>query len=1510
MTAVVSTFWGGSFALRHCTLKYNIADFDGDGGRGGGVAAAAGSVNLDHTIIAGNSRNFSTPVTDDVLGAVDARFSLVGDGTGATINDNGGNQIGTSVSPIDPLLRYSLENGGSTVTFVLLPGSPAIDAGDPAAVVGVDGVPLFDQRGAPFWRVTDGDDTGGARIDIGAYEAEVALVVDTLNDDKDENLSAGDLSLREAITQANSAPRPIRIEFHPSLHFGTINLTLGPLPTITKSMDIVGPGAKLLTIDASGNDTAPAVNDGGGTRIFRFNDDVFSNMLEVSLRGLTLTGGDESNQGGAIYNSENLTIEQSIITGNYSHLTGLGGAIFTNGALTLLESTVSDNDSGFDGGAIAVVGDLTGARTTTIIGTTISLNTTGARGGGLVVHGGLVQIRHSTIVDNVAGGSGTGIYLASPSPSQVEVYSSIIAGNVSGTGFGNTDVYDGAGAAGNFVSQGYNLIGLGNATGAFNMPGDQTGSTISTLDSLKDNGGPTPTHAPTALSPAINAGNPADVAGAGGVPLFDQRGNPFTRVNEGRIDKGAVEVGANSFVVDTLVDEYNGAGLGAGTSLREAVTDIQPGGTITFSVTGTISLALGELQVKKNLSISGPGANLLTIDASASDLTPNTNDGLGVRVFNVNDGSNTTLANVALSGLILTGGDAKYDGGAIYSCENLAISRTTITGNRASGFGGGIATRDANLTLTDSLISSNSAFNGGGIWSNTNLTGTQTTRILNSTISGNSGGNGSGVFNSDGLTTIRHSTITNHNAPFTSTVAATGNSQTRMEIYSSIIAGNDNFDLSYFGSVNPFVSGGYNLIGESNADAAFNMPGDQTAVANPLLAPLADNGGPTGTHALLAGSPAFNSGNPVDVAGAGSVPQYDQRGTPFSRVRNSRIDMGAFESDPILMVDTLVDENDGNLGVGDLSLREALALSDTFSTISFSVTGTILLTLGQLTIDRSVIIDGPGADLLTIDASGSDPTPTTNNGDGSRVFMVSDGNAASLKNVEIRGLNLTGGDPGVPVGTLSGGAIFTRENLIVKDCVITGNHTTATPFATGGGAIYSANTLSVPNSLNIFNCTITNNTSANEGGGIRQRFGNLVVERSTFEGNGAATIGGGISAADGGVSVTVRDSLFANNSSGNANGGGGGIFVYGASATITNCTITGNNATNSTNGGGGGIYTWNSNLVLRHCTVFGNTAAASGGGIRVIGAAVTLDHSILAGNFLNTASTRDEISGSVASSYSLIGIAGNAVINNLVGNQIGVGAFLDPQIAPLANNGGPIMTHALLAGSPAMDAGDPAAMAGVGSVPQFDQRGAPFTRVASGRIDIGAFESQPAGPALPGDYNRNNVVDAADYALWRNTLTQTVPTFSGADGDGDGTIGQGDLNVWRAHFGQTIGAGSGNERGASGSSLQAVVACASQPSVEMSPRHSLSSVSAAASFPIDRVQTNPTANSTSANLQPVVAAPQDDALLAWLASRYVDQEKTKEESSNRPEVAAANHADQDASIESLDAAFASLALRW
>ena len=100
--------------------------------------------------------------------------------------------------------------------------------------------------------------------------------------------------------------------------------------------------------------------------------------------------------------------------------------------------------------------------------------------------------------------------------------------------------------------------------------------------------------------------------------------------------------------------------------------------------------------------------------------------------------------------------------------------------------------------------------------------------------------------------------------------------------------------------------------------------------------------------------------------------------------------------------------------------------------------------------------------------------------------------------------------------------------------------------------------------------------------------------------------------------------------------------------------------------------------------------------------------------------------------------------------------MIDPLLDVLANNGGPTPTHALMPGSPAINMGDPSASAGMGDTPQFDQRGAPYTRVSGGRIDMGAFEDQPP-PSPSADFDSDDDIDGADFLAWQRGSERSPP---------------------------------------------------------------------------------------------------------------------------------------------------------
>jgi hypothetical protein len=319
------------------------------------------------------------------------------------------------------------------------------------------------------------------------------------------------------------------------------------------------------------------------------------------------------------------------------------------------------------------------------------------------------------------------------------------------------------------------------------------------------------------------------------------------------------------------------------------------------------------------------------------------------------------------------------------------------------------------------------------------------------------------------------------------------------------------------------------------------------------------------------------------------------------------------------------------------------------------------------------------------------------------------------------------------VGAGSGGGIYNMSTLTVSDSTLSGNSA-----RDSAGGIYNGGTLTVSNS------TLSGNSAtgpSSYGGGIYNAgypySATLTVSNSTLSGN-SAYYGGGISNFG---TLTVSDSTLSGNSAngnGYFNGPGGGIYNYTGTLTVSNSTLSGNSASY-----GGGIYTAGtvfrpSTLTVSSSTLSKNFASAGGGLYIYDGYSVSVLHNtLIAGNFRDpTGTTRDDVSGELnfRGSYNLIGDGtgmtglSNGVNGNLVGSA---SAPIDPLLGPLADNGGPTLTHALLSGSPAIDAGDNT------DAPEWDQRGPGFRRIVNGTIDIGAFEVQahahgrPTGQPLP-----------------------------------------------------------------------------------------------------------------------------------------------------------------------------------
>ncbi|MBW3599553.1 MAG: hypothetical protein KY475_20065, partial [Planctomycetes bacterium] len=432
----------------------------------------------------------------------------------------------------------------------------------------------------------------------------------------------------------------------------------------------------------------------------------------------------------------------------------------------------------------------------------------------------------------------------------------------------------------------------------------------------------------------------------------------------------------------------------------------------------------------------------------------------------------------------------------------------------------------------------------------------------------------------------------------------------------------------------------------------------------------------------------------------------------------------------ILDVDTFDDVVDPADGV--TSLREAIIEANA-SAGNFEIhlqAGAYWLTesgadenaaaTGDLDIlgNGSITIVGAGAGQTVIHAGGDGGA---NPALGDRVFHVLRDATLSVEGVTITGGTATGAG-----FDSNGGGILNEGTLAVTGSTISRNSAGA---GGDGGGIFNTGIFN-NGRLTVTGSTLSGN-AAIFGGGIANN-GRLTVTGSTLSGNSAVFFGGGIlNVLD--REVTVTGSTFAFNS---ADRDGGGISNAGT-LTVTSSTLIGNRADADGNdfGAGGGILTSNNSSFP---------------------ASTTLSNTIVAGNFVGTGTDPNDLAEKnveAASSFNLIGDANSAggLTNGTNGNIVGVdvAAVLD---TTLADNGGPTLTHALLAGGPAVDTGDPNFDPADFDPPLVhDQRGEGFDRVIGDRIDIGAVELQTTPPQVPGrvwlDADANGLLDAAEAGI-------------------------------------------------------------------------------------------------------------------------------------------------------------------
>jgi beta-glucanase (GH16 family) len=349
---------------------------------------------------------------------------------------------------------------------------------------------------------------------------------------------------------------------------------------------------------------------------------------------------------------------------------------------------------------------------------------------------------------------------------------------------------------------------------------------------------------------------------------------------------------------------------------------------------------------------------------------------------------------------------------------------------------------------------------------------------------------------------------------------------------------------------------------------------------------------------------------------------------------------------------------------GPGSLRQALADVCRGGVVRFdpALAGQTITVGGELTVERDLTLEGAGAPGLALSG-----------GDARRVLVVNAGAAASVRDLTIRD----------GYGADLGGAMIVNGQLTLERSVVEGSFSNGNlQFWQGGGGIYVGD----GGSLRLRDSSVRGNaTSGSDGGGIYGFFNSLIeLERSTVSGNTAGNVGGGLR--------TLGEVLIENSTvSGNTSAGwhGGAIFHTDGVLRLVHSTVAANQAPAGTTGG-----------------IFVGTFGAAG-------ASAVLAGSILAGNSGAQCIEVRFGSGPVSISSAGGNLGGDGSCSlSAPGDQ----PATDPQLGPLAANGGPTLTHALQPGSPAIDAA-------AAPCPATDQRG--VARPQGGGCDSGAYEREP-----------------------------------------------------------------------------------------------------------------------------------------------------------------------------------------
>jgi hypothetical protein len=1158
------------------------------------------------------------------------------------------------------------------------------------------------------------------------------IVVDSLADNLEPD---GQITLREAVIAANEdtiadAVEGVQagegadvIEFNSSLAGGAIVLTMGQLH-VSSSLSIVGLGADQLNISGDLQSRILLVDDGRGD---------FANELTVS--GVSLTDG-RADSGAAIYSRESIELDSVVIARNRA--TGSGGGIAIEGSNTLgrnvaiRNSIIEGNVAGRDGGGLDV---------------------------GLFPDSTLV-VEQTEFIDNIAmSGLGGGFHLFIARSSNVNVVSSEFTSNSAGRNGAGISVSD--------------LI---------------QGSVMSIHDSVMER------------NTATARGGGMDVSVRDPNTLLEVRGTRF----EGNTALGPGG-GANVFVADgsahvtssvfkTNDSESEGGAVyfwnSRGTLLLERNLILQNdaslrgGGVFGYNVLATSTRLIGNW-IGNNYSAEGGG---LYLEAGPHTVQPRVSILQNTLSFNraVNGGGAWLKGDLEFSHNTVSSNTATAFGGGLFIVNGGPIQHSTIVRNEAddreAGVGGGVFALSGDIMLDHVILAQNEALRGpdlltlfADVYAKFSLVGTNRDNGLEAAPLGTPDADGNLIGTSaDPINPQLQPLVESlygavHNPLPTSPAIDSGDEDAtiaeefdpRGAPFGRVVG--DRIDI---GAVEFQTLPSGVLLVDSTADI---IDGDYGPGNLSLREAVAIANGSFGADIIRFDLPA---GSIIALSSAELrvVEDIVIVGPGTEQLTVKKGPGGIFHFD-----DARTDE------------RLDVALSGLTLDGEGSTTGSAVYSAENLHAESLVLRSASTWDQGDMYIRGNDIRvelqnvqflpQSTGEQDGPALTVVLTGTGtAELSDVIVEGV---GGEFHAAVRfEASDDSSVTVQRVRVEKSLYRGMavelHDEASFFLSDSHLAHNAGGLmmhlSDASQAVVQDSTFANN-SATEGGGVNASLADsqtsLFIQGATIIENVSNRMGGGIvvwqyTEMEDRDAVIVRDTLIANNIS-NEYGGGISIPRY---LRLINSTITGNSAPL-----GSGIYVQSvggTSPYFQHVTVTNNSSSREdGGAIHLPTGTLVLRDSIVASNMDPSGIGADIVTGRLAridAQYSLIGHNRDSGLTEVPfgspdanGNLIGgpVHGVIDPRLAPLADNGGVVPTHALLAGSSAIDAGDPAAVAGEGDVPEWDQRGEPFSRVRDGdgdgvaRIDIGAIELQePHVPEpLPGDYNGNGLVEQADLDL-------------------------------------------------------------------------------------------------------------------------------------------------------------------